>query len=72
MNEVGRIHWACFYFEAPGWPEAEALCKLNGWRRLGRLVEVIDAPEMNGFTNDIVDSLDQEWRSGGVNRIVLL
>lgn len=70
VNEVGRIHWASFEFEASGWPEAEALCILNGWRRLGRLLEIIDAPEMDGFTSNVVDSRDREWLSGGRNRIV--
>ena len=72
LNEAGRIHWASFEFKASGWPEAEFLCVFNGWRNLGRLVGTIEALEMDGFTSGVVDDRDQEWQSGGVNRIVLL
>ena len=70
VNEAGRIHWAAFEFEASGWPEAELLCAVNGWRYPGPLVGTIEAPEMDELTSDITDSRDREWLSGGRNRII--
>ncbi len=72
VNEAGRIHWASFSFEASGWLEAEALCEFNGWRYPGPLVGTIEAPELDDLARDVTDSRDQEWKSGGRNRIVLL
>lgn len=63
-NEVGRVHRICGEIEAETKQDAEAFARQLGLDLLGELVGEIDAPEMDGFCEQVIKERDEEWLKG--------
>ena len=60
-NEAGRVHPISEHIFAVNQATAEVLCDLLGRDYDDELLETIEAPEMDGFCDDIQRQQDKEW-----------
>ena len=61
INEVGRAHEMGGEVEAETKEEAMAICEKIGHTFLGELVGEVDASDMAGLCDAVVEQRDRDW-----------
>lgn len=61
VNEAGRPHRVSVGFKSPSLEVAESIGKRRGIEEIGKLVEVIPAPELNALCAKVAAAWDERW-----------